>query len=56
VGEPDLARAAAAQEAYFALRFKEAKQLAHYAQPKLKRGTPEWLRMQDILDYKPDKK
>lgn len=56
IGEPDLARAAAAQEAYYAMRFKDAKQLAHYAQPKLKRGTPEWLRMQDILDYKPDKK
>jgi predicted Zn-dependent protease len=55
-GEPDLARAAAAQEAYYQFRFKEAKQLAHLAQPNLKHGSPEWLRMQDIIDYKPPKK
>jgi predicted Zn-dependent protease len=56
IGENDLARAAAAEEAYFALRIKDAKQLAHLAQPKLKHGSPEWLRMQDIIDYKPPKK
>jgi predicted Zn-dependent protease len=55
-GEPDMARAAAAQEAYYATRIKEAKQLAKMAQPKLKQGSPEWLRMQDIIDYKPPKK
>ncbi len=55
-GEPDLARSAAAQEAWHASRFKEAKQLAKMSQPKLKPGSPEWLRMQDIIDYKPPKK
>ncbi|MGI9399989.1 MAG: M48 family metalloprotease [Rhizobiaceae bacterium] len=55
-GNGDLARAAAAQEAYYALRIKEAKRLAKLAQPKLKQGSPEWLRMQDIIDYKPPKK
>lgn len=55
-GEPDLARSAAAQEAYQAFQFKDAKRLAKLAQPKLKTGSPEWLRMQDIIDYKPAKK
>ena len=56
IGEENLARAAAAEEAYYAGRFKEAKRLAQISQPKLKRGSPEWLRMQDIIDYKPPKK
>lgn len=55
-GNGDFARAAAAQEAYYALRMKDAKRLAKLAQPKLKQGSPEWLRMQDIIDYKPPKK
>ncbi len=55
-GEPDLARSAAAQEAWHQSRFKDAKQLAKMSQPKLKPGSPEWLRMQDIIDYKPPKK
>jgi predicted Zn-dependent protease len=54
-GQPDLARAAAAEEAFYTFRFKEAARLAKLAQPKLKTGTPEWLRMQDIIDYKPPK-
>ncbi len=55
-GEPHLARAAAAEEAYYKMQLKDAKRLAKLAQPKLKQGSPEWLRMQDILDYKPPKK
>lgn len=55
-GEPDLARAAAAEEAYYRMQIKDAKRLAKLAQPKLKQGSPEWLRMQDILDYKPPTK
>ncbi len=55
-GEPDMARAAAAEEAYYKMQLKDAKRLAKLAQPKLKQGSPEWLRMQDILDYKPAKK
>lgn len=56
LGEPDRARAAAAEEAFYSFKFKDAKRLAQLAQPKLKRGSPEWLRMQDIIDYKPPKK
>nr|MCU0790235.1 tetratricopeptide repeat protein [Nitratireductor sp.] len=55
-GEPDLARSAAAEEAYYRMQFKDAKRLAQLAQPKLKQGSPEWLRMQDIIDYKPPKR
>lgn len=55
-GQPDLARAAAAQEALYSFQFKEALRLAKLAQPKLKQGSPEWLRMQDIIDYKPPKR
>lgn len=54
-GEPDLARAAAAEEAFYATNIKDAQGLAKMAQPKLKHGSPEWLRMQDIIDYKPPK-
>lgn len=56
LGQPHLARAAAAEEALYQGRIKDAKQLARVAQPNLKRGTPDWLRMQDIIDYKPPKK
>ena len=56
LGQPHLARAAAAEEALYQGRIKDAKQLAHAAQPKLKTGSPDWLRMQDIIDYKPPKK
>ncbi|MEZ5872252.1 MAG: M48 family metalloprotease [Nitratireductor sp.] len=55
-GDENLARAAAAEEAYYAGSIKEAKRLAQLSQPKLMRGSPEWLRMQDIIDYKPPKK
>ena len=55
-GQPDMARAAAAEEAYYSFRINDAKRLAHTAQPKLKSGSREWLRMQDIIDYKPPKK
>jgi len=55
-GEETLARAAAAEEAFYANKSKEAQRLAKMAQPKLKRGSPEWLRLQDIIDYKPPKK
>lgn len=51
-GDADLARAAAAQEAFYAFRLKDAQRLAKLAQPKLKAGSADWLRMQDIIDYK----
>ena len=55
IGNEDLARSAAAEEAFHAGAYKEATRLAKLSQPKLKTGTPEWLRMQDIIDYKPPK-
>jgi predicted Zn-dependent protease len=55
-GEETLARAYAAEEAFHAGALGDAIRLAKLAQPKLKNGSPEWLRMQDILDYKPPKK
>ncbi len=55
-GDEHRARAAAAEEAFYSLRLKEAKRLATLAQSKLKNGSPDWLRMQDIIDYKPPKK
>ena len=55
-GKTIYAIAASAEEKYMQGNFKQAKIFAHRAQPKLKRGTPQWLRLQDILDYKPLKK
>jgi len=55
-GKEHLARAAASEGAFYAGNVKEAKRLAKMSQPKLNTGTPEWLRMQDIIDYKPPKK
>lgn len=54
-GKTILAIAASAEEKYMQGNLKQAKIFAHRAQPKLKRGTPQWLRLQDILDYKPVK-
>lgn len=54
-GNEDMARAAAAEELFYSADLKEAKQYAKIAQPKLKRGSPQWLRLQDILEYKPPK-
>lgn len=54
-GDEHMARAAAAEEAFYRRDIKGAKAYAKAAQPKLKSGTPEWLRLQDIIDYKPPK-
>ncbi len=43
---------ATAEGMYLAGRRREAKSFAHRAQKKLKRGSPGWLRAQDIIDYK----
>ncbi len=55
-GEQILAIASSAEEKFMQGAFKDAKQLAARAAPKLKRGSPQWLRLQDILNYKPRKK
>lgn len=50
-GNQVLAIAASAEQKFLQGRFKEAKQFAARAQPKLKTGSPQWLRLQDILDF-----
>ncbi len=55
-GNTNLAIAASAEEKFLQGRTKQARQFALRAQPKLKRGSPQWLRLQDILDYKPVKR
>ena len=55
-GKRNLAIAAAAEHNFVIGRYKQAKQYAKRAQLKLKRGSPQWLRLQDILKYKVPKK
>lgn len=50
-GNQTLAIAATAEEKFLQGRFKEAKQFAARAQPQLKRGSPQWLRLEDILKF-----
>ena len=52
-GNQPLAIAATAEQKFLQGRVKEAKQFAARAQPSLKRGSPQWLRLQDILDFSP---
>ncbi|MCP4185008.1 MAG: M48 family metallopeptidase [Hyphomicrobiales bacterium] len=55
-GQNNLALAAAAEHDFNIGRYKQAKQYARRAQKKLKRGSPQWLRLGDILKYKVPKK
>lgn len=55
-GKQVLAIAYTAEERFLQGKVKDAKRFAQRAQPKLKRGSPQWLRLQDILDYKPPKR
>jgi len=50
-GQRDLAMAATAEERFLAGDLKAAKQFAARAQPRLKTGTPQWRRLQDILEF-----
>ena len=54
-GNEILAIASSAEEKFLTGRFQEAKQFALRAQPKVKNGSPQWVRLQDIIDYKPKK-
>ncbi len=56
LGNNRLAIAAAAEHNFVVGRYKQAKQYARRAQQKLKRGSPQWLRLQDIIKYKVPKK
>ena len=55
-GQNNLAIAAAAEHNFITGRYKQAKSYAKRAQNKLKRGSPQWLRLDDILKYKVPKK
>ncbi|MCF6320646.1 MAG: M48 family metalloprotease [Rhizobiaceae bacterium] len=55
-GNNNLAIAAAAEHNFVIGRYKQAKQYARRAQKELKRATPQWLRLQDIIKYKVPKK
>ncbi len=55
-GQNNLAVAAAAEHNFNIGKYKQAKQYARRAQLKLKRGSPQWLRLQDIIKYKVPRK
>lgn len=54
-GNRVLAMAATAEEKFLQGDIKAAKQFAARSQPKLKKGSPQWLRLQDIITYKKPK-
>ncbi|MEM9278699.1 MAG: M48 family metalloprotease [Pseudomonadota bacterium] len=51
-GNQVMAIAATAEQKFLQGDIKSAKQFAARAQPKLKKGSPQWLRLQDILTFK----
>jgi predicted Zn-dependent protease len=52
-GQQDLALAATAEARFLQGNIKQAKQFALRAQPRIKKGSPQWLRLQDIINYGP---
>ena len=54
-GQRQLAIAATAEEKFLQGNFRDAKHFALRAQPNIKKGSPQWLRLQDIIDYGPKK-
>lgn len=56
LGREAEALAATAEQRFLVGRYKEAKQFAFRAQKGLKKNSPQWVRMQDIVLYKPKKK
>lgn len=54
-GDQVLALAASAQARFLQGKFRDAKQFALRAQPHLKKGSAEWLRLQDIIGHGPRK-
>lgn len=52
-GQQNLALAATAEARFLQGNLKDAKQFALRAQPQLKKGSPQWLRLQDIIEYGP---
>lgn len=55
-GQTGLALAATAEQRFLLGRYKEAKKFALRAQAKVNKGSPQWLRLQDIVLYKRKKK
>ncbi|MCP4071940.1 MAG: M48 family metallopeptidase [Hyphomicrobiales bacterium] len=55
-GNQSLALAAAAEHNFNIGKYKQAKQYAMRAQKKLKTGSPQWLRLHDIIKYKVPKR
>ena len=56
LGEVADAELATAEGYYYGGKYQEAKIFAMRAQQKFKRGTPAWVRAQDIINYKTPKK
>lgn len=54
-GQSNLALAATAQARFMQGNIRDAKQFALRAQPNLKKGSSEWIRLQDIIEYGPGK-
>lgn len=52
-GQQTLALAASAEARFLQGNLKDAKQFARRAQPQLKKGSPQWLRLQDIIEFGP---
>lgn len=52
-GDQVLAMAATAEEKFLQGNISQAKQFALRAQPKIKAGSPQWVRLQDIIQFKP---
>ncbi len=55
LGEPAKADLMRAEELYVSGQIQEARKFANRARDNLKAGSPEWLRADDIVSYKPDK-
>jgi len=53
LGNIGAAELASAEERYYSGNYQEARVFAARAQTKLKRGSPEWVRAQDIINSKP---
>lgn len=51
-GQQSLALAATAEARFLQGKLKDAKQFALRAQPQLKKGSPQWLRLQDIIEFR----
>ncbi len=54
-GQQNLALAATAQARFMQGKLRDAKQFALRAQPNIKKGSPQWLKLQDIIEYGPSK-